>query len=76
MIIAQKNPKHGHNYDHLTNLQAVSKNMLELVHGEQPTNSGQQTKYTLLDKLNQNSESRHCQFSFRQEYFKNPNAWD
>ena len=28
----------------------------------------------VLDKLNQNSESCHCQFSFRQEYFKNPNA--
>lgn len=25
MIIAQKNPKHGHNYDHLTNLQAISR---------------------------------------------------
>lgn len=45
--------------------------MLEQVHGEQSTNSGQQTKYLLFDKLSQNSESCHCQFSL---CFKNPNA--
>lgn len=45
MIIAQKTPNMDITMIILLICKAVSKNMLELVHGEQPTNYGQQTKY-------------------------------
>lgn len=44
----------------------ISKNMLEQVHGEQSTNSGQQTKYLLFDKSKQWIMSLSV-------FFQNPN---
>ena len=70
--VAQKTPKHVHDYDHLPNFQALSKNMLELVHGEQPTNSGQQTKYLLLDKFQSKEWIMSLSVFFQTGVFQEP----